>query len=247
MDALGMKADSIVPTDPDIDLQSYATREALAEALALSVAGILAGGIAERGTATLVVSGGSTPKLFFKKLSQCDIDWKNVTVMLVDERIVPPDNDRANAKLIAEYLLQDNAAAAHFLPYVTDGRDADECAEKSEQQLTPSLEHIDVTILGMGTDGHTASFFPGGNHLEEALDMQGSKQVLSMLAEGAGEPRLTLTMPVVQSSRFLALHIEGQEKADVLKTALGLKDPLQMPIACVVKKAPEPVKVFWAP
>ncbi len=247
MGALGMKADALKPTDPHIDLQSYETRGALAEALALSVAGILAGGIAERGTATLVVSGGSTPKLFFKTLSACDIDWANVTIMLVDERIVSPDNDRANAKLIADYLLQDKAAAAQFLPYVTDGRDAAECAQKSEKQLAPSLKHIDVTILGMGTDGHTASFFPNGDHLEEALDMQSGRQVISMLAEGAGEPRLTLTMPVIQASRFVALHIEGQEKADVLKTALGLDDDLTMPIACVVKNTPEPMKVFWAP
>lgn len=242
-----MKAEALRPSDPQIDLHSYETREALAEALALSVASVLAGGIAERGSATLVVSGGSTPKLFFKKLTECDIEWANVTILLVDERIVPPTHDRANAKLIADYLLQGKSAAAHFLAYTTDGSNAVDCAEKSDQRLAPSLNHIDVAVLGMGTDGHTASFFPNGDHLEAALNISGSRHVLSMQAEGAGEPRLTLTMPVILASRFVALHIEGQEKADVLKTALGLDNDLEMPIARVVKRAPEPVKVFWAP
>lgn len=226
--------------------RTFENREKLAEALATGVAAVLAGGIATNGSAVLAVSGGNTPVRFFERLSQADIDWKRVTVILVDERFVPSGHDRSNAGMVARSLLKDRAAAAKFLPMVTMASDfAGNLAalEKAIAQVGP----IDACILGMGTDGHTASFFPGGDHLAEAIDRRGESQVMSMNAPGAGERRLTLTLPRILDSHFLALHIEGMEKKAVYETALADGPAEELPVRAVLRAAAGRLQVFWAP
>lgn len=230
-----------------IDRHIYDDRDTLAEALAISVAGILAGGIANRGNAVLAVSGGSTPKKFFNQLSKTPIDWGKVTIILVDERIAPPGSDRSNAKLVRQNLLVNSAAAADFQHFVVDGATPEECAMQSAVALAAATENIDALILGMGTDGHTASFFPGGDNLKSALDIGNEDTVVSMKAGGAGEPRLTLTLPVILDAHFLALHIEGEEKEGVLNNAMKTDGAKALPIATVINNAKSPIKLFWAP
>lgn len=237
---------STLQKDSMVKHHEYASRDDLAEALAISVSGVLAGGIATRGSAVLVVSGGSTPAKFFEHLSHCEIEWGKVSIVLVDERIVPADHDRANAKLVAEKLMVNHASAAQFAPFAVDGTTPEECAAKSGAQLEQLTRHIDALILGMGTDGHTASFFPGGDNLAAALDLQGDASVIPMRAQGAGEPRLTLTLPAVLSAHFLALHIEGTEKQTVLQEALSGDDVNHMPIRAVFQNTQKPVEIFWA-
>jgi 6-phosphogluconolactonase len=226
--------------------RAFENREKLAEALATGVAAILAGGIATNGSAVLAVSGGTTPVRFFEKLSKADIDWKRVTVILVDERFVPAGHDRSNAGLVARTLLRDRAAAAKFVPMVTMASDfaGNQAAlEKAIALVGP----IDACILGMGTDGHTASFFPGGDHLAEAIDRKGDSQVISMNAPGAGERRLTLTLPRILDAHFLALHIEGMEKKAVYENALADGPAKDMPVRAVLRGAADRLQIFWAP
>ncbi len=141
-------------------LNSFDNGAALAEGLATRVADALSAGITARGRASLAVSGGSTPKAFFKALSSAGIDWPKVTVTLVDERFVPPENDRSNHKLVAENLLQNAARAAAFVPLYHAGETAEEAATEATTATAGICQPFDVAILGMGTDGHTASFFP---------------------------------------------------------------------------------------
>ncbi len=225
----------------------YPDRETLAEGLATGIAGLLAGGIAIRGHASLAVSGGSTPKLFFRHLAEAQIDWSAVTIILVDERIVPADHERSNARLVRENLLQGPAAAARFVPFVTDAATPEDCAQASGRLIDVPENRLDAAVLGMGTDGHTASFFPFGNRLLKALDLETRENVIAMEAPGAGEPRLTLTLPFLLDTRFLALHIEGDEKAAVLERAMAGRDPLEMPVRAVLQQAVLPLHVFWAP
>ncbi len=222
----------------------YPDRIKLAEGLAAGVAAVLAGGIATRGNALLAVSGGSTPALFFEHLSNVDIDWRAVTVTLVDERCVPADSDRSNAGLVARTLLRNHASQARFLPlFVANAADALESARKS-MALAPEP---DAVVLGMGGDGHTASFFPGGDRLAEALDTNSPHRVESMRAPGAGEPRLTLTLHYLMTARFLALHIEGDEKRTVLDRALADGPVEELPVRAVLRGAANRLNVFWAP
>lgn len=230
-----------------IERHDYPDREALAIALAAGIAAKLAGAIAERGEASLAVSGGSTPRKLFEVLSETAIQWDRVTVVLVDERIVPPDSERANQRLVRETLLQNHAADAHFVPFETGLGSPNENAGRSDELFAGVPWPLDAAVLGMGTDGHTASFFPHGDRLADALDTSREDRVLPMQAEGAGEVRLTLTLPVLLDARFLALHIEGEEKLGVFDTAIAGTDARAMPIRAVLQQTAIPVHVFWAP
>lgn len=228
-------------------LHEFNDGAALAEGLADRVSAALADAIAARGRATIAVSGGSTPKAFFKALSARDIDWAKVTVTLIDERFVPADNPRSNHLLVAENLLQGKAKAATFLPLYRDAGNAEEAAAIVTADAATIGHPFDVAILGMGTDGHTASFFPGGSKLAEAISPDTPRGVITMEAEGAGETRLTFTFTSLQDARLLVLHIEGQGKKDVLAAAERDGPETDMPIRAVLRRAATPVDIYWAP
>lgn len=227
---------------------AYASREDLAEALAAGVAAVLAGAIATRGVATLAVSGGSTPKRFFERLAATEIDWASVTVTLVDERWVPETSERSNAAMVRRHLLTGPAAKAHFLPFYIDAAAPEDVAEELRVRFLRLARPFDVTVLGMGTDGHTASFFPEADDLAAAIDPQTREPVAAIRAPGAGEPRVTLTLPLIVDTRFLALHIEGEAKLAVYEEALQPGPVEAMPVRAVLR-APRDDKlaVFWAP
>jgi 6-phosphogluconolactonase len=205
----------------------------LAEGLALDVASWLRAAITEKDFAVLAVSGGNTPKPFFAALSKANLDWSKVQITLVDERQVPEDNARSNAKLIKESLLQNAASAAQFIPLF-------------ENPNAANLSRFDIVILGMGNDGHTASYFPGGDNLLSALDLNQVHSIIPMNAPGAGEPRLTYTLPRILAARRLCLHIQGDDKMVVLEKALAGKDRAEMPVRAVLH-AQKPTTLYWCP
>ena len=229
-----------------IECRDFADRAALATALAETVATRLKTALAERGEASIAVSGGSTPERFFNVLSQADLDWGKVSVTLVDERWVPPDHQRSNARMVAENLLQNRAAAACFVPLYSDVASPEETVPSILAALATMPIPFDVVVLGMGADGHTASFFPGGDHLAEALDPDNPARLTAMTAPGAGEPRITFTLAPILASGLIALHIEGDEKKAVLGQALADGPAEHMPVRAVLRSG-RPVKVFWAP
>jgi 6-phosphogluconolactonase len=210
----------------------FSSRDDLAAGLAKSVAEDLNEIIKSKGHATLAVSGGNTPALFFGHLSVCEVPWHEVTVTLVDERQVDEENPRSNARLVRLNLLGGKAAAAQFVPLHNNPEAA---------KLI-----LDVVVLGMGADGHTASFFPDGDHLEQALDAKSAKGIITMTAPNAGEPRLTFTLAKLLAARNRYLHIEGEEKRLVLEDAKTGQDTHALPIRAVIH-APEPLQVFWCP
>lgn len=228
-------------------LHEFTDGAALAEGLADRVAAQLAEAVAARGKATIAVSGGSTPKAFFKALCTRDIDWAKVTITLVDERFVPADNPRSNHLLVADNLLQGNAKAANFLPLYRNAGSAEEAATIVSMDAGALGHPFDVVILGMGTDGHTASFFPGGSKLAEAISAQTPRGLITMEAEGAGETRLTFTFASLQDARLLVLHIEGQGKKDVLAAATSDGPEEDMPIRAILRRAATPLDIYWAP
>lgn len=212
---------------------SFETREKLADALAARVAHELAQLIAEKDMAVLAVSGGTTPALFLAALSTQPIDWGKVVVTLVDERQVPESNARSNAALVRRLLLAEKAARARFVPLFQN---------EAEAQELP----LDVVVLGMGADGHTASFFPGGDTLAEAINPHTEKKLVAISAPGSGEPRLTFTLSALLAASTLCLHIEGEEKMAVLRQAIAGSDALQMPIRAVLA-SPRPLDLYWCP
>jgi len=227
-------------------VHACADHDALAQALAAAVADDLRAALAERGRAVLALSGGTTPVRFFQALAEQPLPWKQVAVTLVDERWVDETSARSNAALVREHLMYGAAAVASFLPLYRDyGNDPEQVLPELEGELAQLPLPLDVAVLGMGNDGHTASFFPGGDWLERALDPHGAARILPMHAEAAGEPRITLTLPVLVAARHLYLHIEGEQKAQVLRDALAA--PAGPPIAAVLRAARSPVQTYWCP
>jgi 6-phosphogluconolactonase len=228
-------------------LHTFENGAALAESLADAVSARLAAAIAARGAASLAVSGGSTPKAFFQSLSRRELDWAKVNVTLVDERFVPPESERSNHGLVAANLLTNRAAEARFVPLYHAAETAGAAAAIASGVTAKLGTPFDVVVLGMGMDGHTASFFPGGTRLKEALDPATPRGVITMEAEGAGETRLTFTFSSLEDAGYLVLHIEGAGKRDVLARAEAPGDELEMPIRALLRRAASPLQVYWAP
>ncbi|PXA97434.1 6-phosphogluconolactonase [Nostoc sp. 3335mG] len=229
-----------------IDRRTFADKLTLARELAEAVADRIRHAIAERGEAAIAVSGGSTPGRFFAALGKTkDIDWTRVIVTLVDERWVDETSDRSNALLVNEKMLQGPAAVARFFPLYSGGNEPTVDAVAKTNALVGTLpKPFAAVVLGMGNDGHTASFFPGGDTLEEALHSPGP--TLAIRAPGAGEPRITFTLPRLLETDGLYLHIEGEEKAAVLDKALGDGPIAEMPIRAVLRSE-APLAVYWCP
>jgi 6-phosphogluconolactonase len=143
-------------------------------------------------------------------------------------------------------LLQGPAASARFVPLYAGGEEPDEAAlARAAQQLELVPGRFAAVVLGMGNDGHTASFFPGGDNLSAALTS--NAPVVAMRAPGAGEARVTLTLSRLLKTDALYLHIEGEEKAKVLEMALAEGPVEEMPIRAILRQDQVPLNVYWSP
>ena len=222
-----------------MELIEYPDRELLMLGLADRLTGDLAEALRRNDRVSLTVPGGTTPGPVFDVLSAQALDWDRVSVVLNDERWVPEDNPRSNTALIRQRLLVSRAAVARLVPlYAPAARPEDRIAELTEG-LAPHLP-LSVALLGMGADMHTASLFPGADNLAAAL-AEDAPPLMAMRAEGAGEPRITLTAPVLRGALSLHILITGADKRAALERATGLP-AAEAPVRALLGQA----KVHWA-
>ncbi|MCP1497540.1 6-phosphogluconolactonase [Pseudomonas migulae] len=215
----------------------------LADGLALKVAKQLSDAIDARGAATLVVSGGRSPVAFFQNLAKQKLDWSKVVVTLADERWVPVEHADSNAGLLKRYLLQGPAAKAQFLSLYSASANLEQAAEQADRLLA-ELPPIDVLILGMGDDGHTASLFPNSPNLADALKADGTRRCYPMLAPTVPRQRLTMSRALLASARHTVLSISGQSKLTTLSAALAGDDVAAMPIRAFLQPT---LEIYWCP
>ncbi len=226
-------------------IHRFASPADLAKQLAHDVRLGLALALCNHDTASIAVSGGSTPKAFFKSLANEKMDWARVNIHLVDERCVPEDSDQLNAHLVEDNLMQNHAVSASFTPiYDHASLNAEDAARRAADQLPQ--RGFDLIVLGMGADGHTASLFPNGDRLAEGLNIDTKSRIIAMRAAGAGVPRLTLTLAEILRAGRVILHIEGNDKMAVLEQAIAGSDETEMPIRAVLSNAAA-LEIYWAP
>jgi len=223
-------------------IEEYPAEE-LGPALAAQVAEDLIAAIDARGRAGLAVPGGTTPVFFLKALGRVDLDWERVAVTLTDERWVPVSDARSNQRTLSETLFAGRAAAARFAPLYGATAEPAQSISAIRTGLEQVALPLDVCVLGMGEDGHTASLFPGSPQLAEALSPD-APLAMTVTAPGAAEPRVTLTLPVLAAAPKLYLLIKGAEKRAALERAMGA-DPMRAPVRAVLEAARDPV-VFHA-
>ena len=210
----------------------YESQEAQMLGLAERVASELSEALAQKSRASLVVPGGTTPSPFLRNLSMQELDWSRVDVLLGDERFVPTTSPRSNTKLIRETLLQNHAVNGCMMDFWQPDTTPEQMIEKLRQQLPDVL---DVCVLGMGTDMHTASLFPDMPNIADALDDPNDQKVFVVRPEGQ-ETRLSLSAPVLASAKFLHLLIIGQEKKDALNRAVATENTHKAPIKALITK-----------
>jgi 6-phosphogluconolactonase len=171
--------------------------------------------------------------------------WEKVRISLVDERWVDTTLDTSNEKMVRATLLQSGAKAATFYG-MHDDSPKHKALLDFNALLKSKLHPFDVVVLGMGSDGHTASLFPKRPELSTLLDMKSEQ--LCGYCEAPVEPkeRMTLTLPAIASAAHCYLHIEGNEKLDVYHTALDGDDVTQMPVRAVFNACGEAMETFYA-
>lgn len=225
------------------EFRAFASRDELDRALAGHIAGLLQRDIEERGAASLAVSGGSTPKGLFAALSSAELDWGRVWITLVDERWVAPEHEDSNERLLRENLLQHRAAKAHFIGLKSPGSEAAAGLAATAGQLAPLPRPLTCVVLGMGGDGHTASWFPQAANLDELLDPDNPAELGATDPMTAPHQRITLTLPMVLRSGEIIVHITGEEKREVLAEAAAQR----YPIAAITEQDTNPATIWWAP
>lgn len=213
----------------------FASSSALADAAAEAIGARLSSGLAARGRAALVATGGRSPGPVYDRLSRLPLDWAHVAVTLSDERAVDVDSPHSNARLLRERLFVGEAAKARFLPL-------SDYAEPALAKLMP----FDAVMLGMGEDGHVASLIPGSPVLAQGMDPQG-RALIAESPAGFGQPplpRVTLTVAALLRSRAIFLLIAGEAKRQVILRAQGGED---LPVRAILAQTTVPVRILWTP
>lgn len=239
------------PLTPTTSLQVHPAGNAneLAQQLARHIARRLREAINVRGHGVLAVSGGKSPVAMFEQLQLQSVEWARVSVLLVDERCVPHDHPDSNTALVRTHLLQGPVASARFVPFfdhvpstLSDSA-LEALADGANHRLAALPWPMDLAVLGMGEDGHTASIFPRAPGLARAL--HGSGPVTWQRPPATAHARLTLTLPALLATRELALSITGANKLAVYQQArLGADESL--PVSLVLHQHLTPLSVWLA-
>jgi 6-phosphogluconolactonase len=232
-------------------INKFDANDALVISLADRIAGDLRRVIKNQGYASMAVSGGWTPKSLFARLAGSELPWWKVTVTLVDERWVEESHPDANAKLVHDYLLQDKAANARFVPLKTPVADPFLAEAEVEARLRDIPLPFDVVLLGMGRDGHTASFLPGASTLRQALHPPGGELCCAVRLPASSDrearhDRMTLTLPVLLAAKHLVLHVVGKDKWQVLQKAFQPGAVEELPVRAVLHQSKVLLDIYYA-
>lgn len=224
-------------------LRRFANHGELAQTLATDVAARLRRGITARGTASLLVPGGSTPALFLETLARQVLDWSRLIIAPTDERMVVPADEASNERLLRTHLLRGDATAARLVGLWNDAADP---ATRAWQNLAALPRPFDAVVLGMGADGHFASLFPDDPASATALSTATPAGCVLTRAPVAPQQRMSLNLAALLQARALILLITGEPKWSLLQAQLA--DPATvLPVRTLLDQPQVPLTVYWSP
>lgn len=232
----------------EIEWWEYDDAAEMADAVAGDIGFIIESAIDARGAAVIALAGGKTPVPVYEKLAATKLDWKRVTIIPTDERIVPLGDALSNVTMIGKTFLPRGARVIPIVPKATDDYKA---AGRSADALMQDLHWpLDLCLLGVGGDGHTASIFPGPDY-DEALNGPRERRALGVMPDPlppeAPVARVTLSREGIVTARALMIAVTGAEKKKVIEQAIAKGASSPWPIGRVLADAELPVDIHWAP
>jgi 6-phosphogluconolactonase len=222
----------------------FETEVAMSEALAADIARALAQRIAERSSASLILSGGRTPGLMFDELSRLPLPWNRVKITLADERLVPATDPQSNERLVRDRLLRGQAQTAVFIPLWQGEGDPVESAVEAVCNMERPFAMV---VLGLGDDGHIASLFPRMPGSGLALDPAADLTAVFVPGQPSRQPRVSLTLATLLDARRIALSFTGEAKRRVFESALAPGAVEDLPVRAILRQTNVPVDVYWSP
>ena len=231
----------------EAEFWDYDSIEEMADAVAGDIGFIVESAIDARGAALLALPGGNTPKPIYKKLAAAKLDWKRVTIVPGDERLVPMQSELSNVRAIAQAFLP---TGARVIPITGDIADYHLAGNSADARLQDVKWPPDLVWLGMGDDGHTASIFAGPD-LEEALNAPKTRRAVGVMPDpmpaDAPVARVTFTRAAILSARTILIAITGQAKRDLLDQAIKDGHSSKLPIGREHAECDQPIDIHWAP
>lgn len=221
-------------------------RESLFAALADHLAQRVDSALCERPRAALALSGGSTPQPLYCRLREAALDWARLDITLTDERFVAPDHADSNEAMLRRCLLRGDAAAARFYPLMRPTDNPGQAARQAHAALGELDWPLDVVLLGMGDDRHTASLFPDAAELADATAETQTQRCLALHPASSAHPRLSLSLNALSANRELILLICGEAKRQTLERALQGADG-ESPIALALQRCAGRAHIYWSP
>lgn len=226
-------------------MQRYDDRSQASAALAVEVAQRLEAGIAARGRAALALAGGSSPVELFEHLSAINLEWARVSIVPTDERWVAPTHEQSNEGLFRRRLVHDRAASANLVSLYQPGRTPTGGLSVVTRRLAEMPSTFDAVVLGLGTDGHTASLFPDASNIADMLASPADCVVPAF--DDDRIERISLGPTRLLATRALYLLFFGDDKRAVYERALDDGPAVDLPVRAMLQQTHVAATAYWAP